>query len=102
MHPTISEQRETVAALCRRFRVKRLDVFGSAARADFDPSSSDVDLLVQFERETGRAALDSFMGLKEALEDLFGRPVDLVEATAVRNPYLRADIERSRELLYAA
>ena len=42
------------------------------------------------------------MGLKEALEDLFGRPVDLVEATAVRNPYLRADIERSRELLYAA
>ena len=102
MHPMVAEQKDAVATICRRFRVKRLDVFGSAARTDFDPSSSDVDLLVQFERETDRGALDSFIGLKEALEDLFGRPVDLVEATAVRNPYLRADIERSRELLYAA
>jgi len=45
---------------------------------------------------------DAYFGLREALEALFGRDVDLVTLTAVRNPYMKADIERTRTLLYAA
>ena len=73
-----------------------------AARPDFDPQRSDVDLLVEFEPGSSLKALDHYFGLKESLEALLGRTVDLVVAGAVRNPYLRATIERDRETLYAA
>ena len=102
MQRAIADKRDDVAGLCRRYCVRRLEVFGSAARDDFDPDRSDVDLLVEFERHGPMPALQAYMGLKEELEALFGRRVDLVEAGALRNPYVKADIERSRELLYAA
>jgi predicted nucleotidyltransferase len=102
MQPVIQERTAEIAELCQRFHVRRLDVFGSAAREDFDPARSDVDMLVEFEPESPLRGLDQFFGLKEALEALLGRRVDLVEASAVKNPYLRAGIERSREALYAA
>ncbi len=89
-------------ALCRRFHVRRLDLFGSAARGDFNPEHSDVDFIVEFERDTPLHPFDAYFGLKEELEALFGRKVDLVELSAVRNPYLKASIEQSRENLYAA
>lgn len=57
---------------------------------------------VEFNRDSGLSALDQFLGFSEALERLLGRPVDLVEASAVRNPYLRATIDRLKELIYAA
>jgi hypothetical protein len=89
--------------LCRRFHVRRLDLFGSAARGDFDPERSDVDFLVEFDRTHPDAlSLGTYFGLKEALEGLLGRPVDLVEPGAVRNPYLKASIEGSREPVFAA
>jgi uncharacterized protein len=68
----------------------------------FDPLRSDVDFLVEFEPDLPGRALDVFFGLKEALESLFGRSVDLVIAGAVKNPFLRDSIERSRETIYAA
>jgi predicted nucleotidyltransferase len=90
-------------ALCRRFHVHRLDLFGSAARDDFDPERSDIDFLVEFDHDHPEAlSLKTYFGLKEALETLFGRPVDLVEPGAMRNPYLKASIERSREPVFAA
>ena len=82
--------------------MRRLDLFGSAATATFDPARSDVDLLVEFEPGDPPQTLDDYFGLKESLEALLGRPVDLVMPGAVRNPYVRADIERSRRPLYAA
>jgi uncharacterized protein len=88
--------------LCRRFGVRRLEVFGSAARGDFDPARSDLDFLVEFQPAQPGAYADAFFGLKEALEQLFGRPVDLIAAAAIRNPYLRESVERTRALLYAA
>jgi predicted nucleotidyltransferase len=99
----IARRREELRALCRRFHVRRLDLFGSAARGDFDPDRSDVDFLVEFDRTHPDAlSLRTYFGLKEALERLLGRPVDLVEPGAVRNPYLKASIEGSREPVFAA
>jgi len=102
MHPEIAQNLPRIAAICQRFGVCRLEVFGSAARSeDFEPGRSDVDFLVEFAPETP-AGLHSFFGAKEALEQLLGRSVDLVEPGALRNPYVRASIDRSREPVYAA
>jgi predicted nucleotidyltransferase len=99
----IEAQRAQIGELCRRFHVSRMDVFGSAARGvDFDPVRSDVDLLVTYEPDAPRPTLEEYFALREQLEALFGRSVDLVMAGAVRNPYIRADIERAKELVYEA
>jgi len=99
----IALHRAEMEALCRRFHVRRLDLFGSAARGDFDPQHSDLDFLVEFDqREPDALSLKTYLGLKESLEALFGRGVDLVEPGAVRNPYLKASIDQSREALFEA
>ncbi|MBM3942323.1 MAG: DNA polymerase III subunit beta [SAR202 cluster bacterium] len=102
MQPFIAAHQAELAELCRLFYVRRLDVFGSAARQDFDPARSDVDFLVEFVWDSPLKALDQYFGLKEALEALFNRKVDLVEASAVKNPYFQASIDLSRETVYAA
>ncbi len=103
MHAVIAEKREEIAAICRRYDVERLEVFGSAARGtDFDPETSDADFLVQFAPESDLRVLEQFFGLIDALRDALGRPVDLVEDHEFRNPWLRASIHESRELVYAA
>lgn len=102
MHPAIAQHRSGISAICQRYRISRLDVFGSAARADdFNPASSDADFLVEFAPDA-RPGLDAFFGAKTALEQLLGRSVDLVEPGAVRNPYVLASINRNRESVYAA
>lgn len=98
----IERHRDELHALCRRYHVRQLDLFGSAARGDFDPARSDFDFLVEFDRGAAQNPFDEYFGFKEALEELFGRPVDLVEPGAVRNPYLQAGIDESRETVYAA
>jgi uncharacterized protein len=100
--PLIESRKAELAALCRQFGVRRLEVFGSAATGDYAPARSDLDFLVEFGDGGPERALDAYFGLKEALEGLFGRPVDLVIPDAVHNPYVRAEMERSRELVYAA
>ncbi len=101
MHEDIAKRRPDLAALCRCYGVARLEVFGSAARGDdFDPATSDADFLVEFDPDSRTASLDRFFDFAEALEKLLGRKVDLVELSAVKNPYIRAAINRSRELVY--
>ena len=103
MHIELEKHRLMIRALCQRYGVVRLEVFGSAVRvADFDPEKSDADFLVEFDKDSGLSALDQFLGFSEAMERILGRPVDLAEASAVRNPYVRATINRSKELVYAA
>lgn len=102
MSPFIDDHRAALIDLCRQYRVRNLAVFGSAARDDFDPDRSDVDLLVEFEPLPGGGYADAYFGLREALESLFGRDVDLVTSSAIRNPYIKADVERTRTLVYAA
>ena len=103
MHPAIAEKRDAVAALCRRYGVTRLELFGSGARGlDFNPAESDADFLVEFETRADMSSFDQFFGLAEALEETLGRRVDLVAPSSIRNPYLRAAINRSKELIYGA
>jgi predicted nucleotidyltransferase len=102
MHPLIDQRRAEIALLCRRYGVRQLEVFGSAARAtDFDQATSDADFLVDF-HAGGLPPLEQFFGLADALAGLLGRPVDLVERGAVRNPFVLAAINRAREVVYAA
>jgi predicted nucleotidyltransferase len=98
----ISSRQDELRELCRRFHVRRLDLFGSAARDDFDPARSDLDFLVEFRPTPPGGYADAFFGLKESLEQLFGRPVDLVAAAAIRNPFFRESVEGAKVPLYAA
>jgi predicted nucleotidyltransferase len=103
MHQVILQGLDSSSQICRRHGVRRLGIFGSAARAsDFDPGSSDADCSVELAGGSGSGPLDDDLGLRVDLSRLFGRPVDLVEYSAIRNPYLRADIDRSREPVDAA
>lgn len=98
----IQDNRNALENLCRRHRVRRLDVFGSAVGGGFDPESSDLDFLVEFHELRANEYADAYFGLLEDLRALFQREVDLVVDSAVKNPYFRESIERSRTLLYAA
>jgi len=103
MHPLIEQHRGEIARLCRRYAVRRLEIFDSAARdTDFDPVRSDADFLVDFEPGSGLRAVRQFFGLAEALEQLLRRHVDLVEPRAIRNPYLRASIDKAREVVHGS
>jgi hypothetical protein len=102
MELQIDLKREQIAALCRQYHVQRLELFGSALREDFNPECSDLDFLVEFEPlPTGPYAKTYFRFL-EALEGLFQRRVDLIVASAIKNPYFRESVERNKTLLYAA
>lgn len=102
MPPEIAERRAELIQICKRHHVSSLEIFGSAATDTFDPERSDFDFLVEFDRIPGGAYASNFFDLKEALERLLGRPVDLIVSSAIRNPWFRKGIERSRALLYAA
>lgn len=102
MHPLIEQHREALLELCKQYPLKRLDLFGSAARGTFDPECSDLDFLVELEDLEPADFADAYFGLLEGLEDLFERPVDLVVESAIRNPYFRESLEQTRTRLYAA
>lgn len=98
----IKRHRQALEALCRQYRVRRLELFGSAASDTFDEEMSDLDFLVEFlPMQEGQYA-DTYFDLLFALQTLFGRPVDLVMPEAVKNPYFLQAINQHREVLYAA
>ena len=98
----IEQKRELLADLCRRCRVARLAVFGSALRDDFDSQSSDLDFLVEFQPLLPGTYADTYFGLKEGLEALFQRPIDLIVESAIKNPYFLKSVEQTKHGLYAA
>lgn len=101
VHPSIAAKRSQIAEICRRFHVRRLEVFGSAARADdFDETRSDADFLVELAADAPMGLFNAYFGLKHELQALLGREVDLVSPSAVENPFVRATIDRSRGKIY--
>ena len=102
MPPVLRAHKSEIDLACRRFGVEKLELFGSATAESFDESASDLDFLVTFNAEGRKKAFDNYFGLLENLEGIFGRSVDLVTAASVRNPYLAREIEKQRQLIYAA
>jgi uncharacterized protein len=103
MHAAVSAKRDILAELCRRFRIRRLEVFGSAARgADFD--AGNADFLVEFEPDV-KMEISTFLDVQEALEQALGRPVDLVDRQAMErsgNYLRRRRILQEAEPIYVA
>ncbi len=102
MNPLISSRLGEMEALCARFRVRKLALFGSAAAREVQRAPRDIDLLVEFEPMTPSEHATSYFGLLEELENLLQTRVDLVESGAIRNPYFRRAVDATRVELYAA
>ncbi len=85
--------------LCKQHKVKELYIFGSILTEGFN-DLSDVDFLVQFDDIDILDYFDNYMDFKEKLEDLFGRPIDLLENQAIRNPIFRKVLDRDKKLVY--
>jgi predicted nucleotidyltransferase len=106
MNPRLAQERrlnvslEALRDLCNRFGIRELSVFGSILRDDFHPDS-DVDVLIDLQPDQSMS-IERFLAIRDELESLFRRPVDLVEKQLLSNPYRRGEILRTREVLYAA
>ena len=98
----IEQHRRQITALCHRHEVKRLELFGSAARGDFDPAQSDLDFFVEFISYDSPRIADKWFGLQEDLEKLLGCRVDLTSARTAKNPYFLEMANRHKVTLYAA
>jgi len=98
----IQQNRDALNRLCHRYCVRRLELFGSAGKGHFDAETSDLDFLVEYlPLERGEHA-NCYFGLLEALENLFGRHVDLVMTRAIKNRYFLEAVNQTRQVLYAA
>lgn len=93
---------QSISALCRQFGVKRLELFGSAARGDFSAGKSDYDFFVEFDSQDWQGAFRRYMGLKLALESLLAANVDLVQPEAITNQVFLKVANKHRKLVYAA
>jgi predicted nucleotidyltransferase len=98
----IGKHKQQLHAHCRRFRVKRLELFGSAATGRDLARTSDLDFLVDLGDLPPAEYADAYFGLKEALERMFSRPVDLLTVSSLRNPFFKQRVEQTKALLYAA
>ena len=96
----IERNLRAITELCRRFGVRRLHLFGSAATGRFDPGRSDFDFLVEFEEMPAGRYAKACLGLRQSLQQLLGCPIDVLTEPAVINPYLRRQIESERLPLY--
>ncbi len=94
----LSPYQAKLKELCHSLSVRRLELVGSAAREDFFPESSDMDVLIEFEGD--HALFDRYFELKFGLEDIFGRKVDVIQGGAIKNPYLRTTLEKDRIAIY--
>jgi hypothetical protein len=98
----IDAQRSALESLCRKHRVRRLEVFDSATDGTFDPQRSDLDFLVEYEQLTPGEHYEAYFGLWEDLQALFHRKVDLIEPHTMRNPYFIKEVNATRKPVYAA
>jgi len=102
MVAAINDKLDELKALCDRFGVTKLELFGSAATGEFDEEKSDLDFLVEFRRLDSMNAFHQFFDFRRALEELFNRKIDLVHAKAMRNPYFIQSVNESRTPVYVS
>ena len=102
MPAKIPIDREALAAFCQKHRIRRLSLFGSVVRDDFDPKRSDVDVLVEFEPGVERGmTYFRLAGIQQELSELFGRSAEVVLASSL-DRYLRQDILNTAEVQFDA
>ncbi len=102
MVAVLEDRLGAIRGACVRFQVVRLDVFGSVLRDDFEPGRSDIDFLVDFGSMSPLEKPDAYFGLLDELRTILGAEVDLVMVGALKNRYIREDVERTKRQLYAA
>jgi hypothetical protein len=98
----VKQKREGIAEHCRRLNVRKLDLFGSAAKGTFDPERSDLDFLVEFNDYESPGIATRYFDLAESLEALFNRKVDLVTIDCVTKPRFKANVEAEKEPVYVS
>ena len=102
MIPAVEDKMDELERLCIRHSVQRLDLFGSASTERYDSGESDLDFVVEFRPEALPTYADAYFGLRESLEQLFEKPVDLVVGSAIKNPYFLESVEKTRTPIYAS
>jgi predicted nucleotidyltransferase len=95
----VDENIEGIKKLCKKHKVRKLFAFGSVLTSKFE-QTSDIDLIVDFQDVDLFSYADNYFDLKDSLELLFKREVDLLEDKAIMNPYLRQSIDSSKQLIY--
>ena len=96
----VTQHLDEIAALCRRYGVRRLDLFGSAATGEFDPETSDLDFVATFADTLSPDYADRYLDFADALEALFGRPVDVLTENMIGGPYFHQAVEAARQPVY--
>ena len=100
MHTIIKENIETIIKICGRYNVVRLYVFGSVLEKTFSYKKSDLDFIVEMEQVSAIEKGEKLIQLWDELENLFQRNVDLLTDQPIRNPYFKAQVERTKQLIY--
>jgi predicted nucleotidyltransferase len=96
----VANNLDAIAALCRRYGVRRLDLFGSAATGEFDPETSDLDFVATFADTHAPNYGERYLDFADALEVLFDRPVDVLTEAMIGSPYFRQAVEAARQPVY--
>ena len=96
----IEQKKASIVEACQKYGVQRLEVFGSAARDDFDAQKSDLDFIAKFIPPLHPGVADRFIGLADTLESIFARRVDLLTEAMIRNPIFREEVNRDRTPIY--
>lgn len=102
MNTILTEKIREIEQLCQQYHVRSLEVFGSVTGVNFNPETSDIDFLVDFDDVSVEEYADNYFGFRSALQQLFGLPIELVVTTTLKNPYFLESIEADRRFLYAA
>ena len=95
----IESNMDKIIALCKKYKVSKLFVFGSILTNRFN-KENDVDFIVNFDKAQVTDYFSNFFDLKYALEDVLGREVDLLEEQTIKNPYLKKNVDATKTLIY--
>ncbi len=101
MHTLVERKKDKLVALCQKYDVKTMHLFGSVCTSNFTPES-DIDILISFKEVSIDKYTDNYFELHYELEKLFKRKVDLITENALSNPYFIESVEATKQLLYAA